>query len=107
MIFDGRGIKVNDYNFTDLILKLPDGTEEKYTYKEPSIRVGNILIPGKVFIEPTGSLHIKCSNGCTADLEFPSRGLFRTADNDKNRVIAKIRDAHDHLAYELDGQYTN
>lgn len=88
MIFDGRGIKVDDYNFTDLTLKLPDGSEETYTWKEPSIRVGNILIPGKIFIEPTGNVHIKSSSGCTAELEFPSRGLFGTKAEDKNRIKA-------------------
>lgn len=64
MNFDGRGIKVIDQNFTDVTLKLPDGTEEKYTYREAELRVGNILIPSKRYIEPVGTVNIKCSNGC-------------------------------------------
>jgi hypothetical protein len=45
-------------------LKLEDGTEEKYTYREAELRVGNILIPSKRYIEPVGTMSIKCSNGC-------------------------------------------
>lgn len=101
--FTGKSIAIQETDkfFLSLFHKSPE--EELYTFTNPKIMVGNLII-GDAYIEPTGACSVtNHKTGETAEIDFKARGW--TAKS-RDIVSAVIKDSKGVKKFTLQGKFT-
>ncbi|EFX02771.1 oxysterol-binding protein 1 [Grosmannia clavigera kw1407] len=74
--FWGKSAEIVTEGRVRVVLRLPDGTEEKYSWTLATVFLRNVVV-GEKYVEPVGTMHvINDSTGAKAAIEFRSKGMF-------------------------------
>ncbi|KFA64688.1 hypothetical protein S40285_07127 [Stachybotrys chlorohalonatus IBT 40285] len=80
--FWGRSAEITTDGRVRVLLRLPDGSEELYSWNIATMFLRNVVM-GEKYVEPVGTMHVvNESSGHKAAVEFKNKGMFggRTED---------------------------
>jgi hypothetical protein len=74
--FWGKSAEVTTEGRVRVALRLPDGTDELYSWATATMFLRNVVM-GEKYIEPVGTMHVlNDSTGAKASVEFRGKGMF-------------------------------
>ncbi|KAI1098512.1 Oxysterol-binding protein-domain-containing protein [Jackrogersella minutella] len=74
--FWGKSAELNTEGRVRLALRLPDGTDELYSWNIATMFLRNVVM-GDKYVEPVGTMTVgNDSTGAKANIEFKSKGMF-------------------------------
>ncbi|KAH8900990.1 hypothetical protein GQ53DRAFT_740147 [Thozetella sp. PMI_491] len=74
--FWGKSAELTTEGRVRVSLRLPDGTDELYSWNIATVFLRNVVM-GEKYVEPVGTMHvINDSTGAKAAIEFRSKGMF-------------------------------
>jgi oxysterol-binding protein-related protein 3/6/7 len=74
--FWGKSAEITTEGRARVVLRLPDGSEERYSWNTATVFLRNVVM-GEKYVEPVGTMHVSNeSNGARAAIEFRSKGMF-------------------------------
>ncbi len=74
--FWGKSAEVTTEGRVRVALRLPDGTEEHFSWNIATMFLRNVVM-GEKYVEPVGTMHVTNDvTGARATIEFRSRGMF-------------------------------
>ncbi|OAA62415.1 oxysterol-binding protein 1 [Niveomyces insectorum RCEF 264] len=74
--FWGKSAEVVTEGRVRVVLRLPGGQEEKYSWALATVFLRNVVM-GEKYVEPVGTMHVvNDSSGAQAAVEFRSKGMF-------------------------------
>ncbi|KAK4104194.1 putative oxysterol binding protein [Parathielavia hyrcaniae] len=74
--FWGKSAELTTEGRVRVALRLPDGSEEHYSWSTATVFLRNVVM-GEKYVEPVGSMHVcNDSTGAKAAVEFRSKGVF-------------------------------
>jgi hypothetical protein len=74
--FWGKSAELTTDGRVRVTLRLPDGTDERYSWAVATVFLRNVVM-GEKYVEPVGSMAVSNdSSGARAAIEFRSRGMF-------------------------------
>lgn len=104
--FWGKSAEITTEGRVRVVLRLPDGTEERYSWNTATVFLRNVVM-GEKYVEPVGNdMHvINESTGAKAVVEFRSKGMFGGRSED---VQVETYDASGtHTGLSMAGTWTN
>ncbi|KAG8168685.1 hypothetical protein KVR01_001434 [Diaporthe batatas] len=104
--FWGKSAEITTEGRARVVLRLPDGTEERYSWNIATVFLRNVVM-GEKYVEPVGNdMHvINEGTGAKAVVEFRSKGMFGGRSED---VQVETYDASGtHTGLSLAGTWTN
>lgn len=103
--FWGKSAELTTDGRVRVVLRLPDGTEEKYSWTIATMFLRNVVM-GEKYVEPVGDMTIvKEGTGAKAVVEFRSKGMFGGRSEDVQ--IETFGDDGVHSGQSLAGTWTN
>ncbi|KAK2070214.1 hypothetical protein P8C59_004727 [Phyllachora maydis] len=74
--FWGKSAELTTEGRVRVALRLPDGSDELYSWNVATVFLRNVVI-GEKYVEPVGTMHVtNDSTGAKATIEFRSKGMF-------------------------------
>ncbi len=74
--FWGKSAELTTEGRVRLVLRLPDGSDELYSWNVATVFLRNVVM-GEKYVEPVGTMHVvNDSTGAKANIEFRSKGMF-------------------------------
>ncbi|KXJ91141.1 Oxysterol-binding protein-domain-containing protein [Microdochium bolleyi] len=103
--FWGKSAELTSDGRARIALRLPDGTDEFYSWNIATMYLRNVVM-GEKYIEPVNNMTINNeSSGAKATVDFPSKGVFGGRSEE---VKVDIFDANgSHAGLGLSGTWTN
>lgn len=102
--FWGKSAELTTDGRVRVVLRLPDGTEEKYSWTIATMFLRNVVM-GEKYVEPVGDMSVvKEGTGAKAVIEFRSKGMFGGRGEDVQ--IETFGDDGVHTGKSLSGTWT-
>ncbi|KAK6219448.1 hypothetical protein LQW54_002180 [Pestalotiopsis sp. IQ-011] len=74
--FWGKSAEITTEGKVRVALRLPDGTDEHYSWSHPTMFLRNVVM-GEKYVEPVGNMTVTNeSTGAKAQIEFRAKGMF-------------------------------
>lgn len=104
--FWGKSAEITTEGRVRVVLRLPDGTEERYSWNIATVFLRNVVM-GEKYVEPVGNdMHvINEGTGAKAVVEFRSKGMFGGRSEDVQ--VETYDAAGTHTGLSLAGTWTN
>lgn len=102
--FWGKSAELTTDGRVRVVLRLPDGTEEKYSWNIATMFLRNVVM-GEKYVEPVGDMTVvKEGTGAKAVVEFRSKGMFGGRGEDVQ--VETFGDDGVHTGMSLAGTWT-
>ncbi|KAF3760938.1 hypothetical protein M406DRAFT_282820 [Cryphonectria parasitica EP155] len=103
--FWGKSAEITTDGRVRIVLRLPDGTEERYSWTIATMFLRNVVM-GEKYVEPVGDMTILNEDtGAKAVVEFRSKGMFGGRSEDVQ--IETYGDDGQNTGLALSGTWTN
>ncbi|KAH6655645.1 oxysterol-binding protein [Truncatella angustata] len=103
--FWGKSAEITTEGKVRVALRLPDGTDELYSWTHATMFLRNVVM-GEKYVEPVGSMAVNNdSTGAKAQIEFKTKGMFGGRGEDVQVDIYNPDGSQTGLA--LNGTWTN